>query len=187
MCCVNIAVYAQSGVVRYIPAGYEILDSASGNLNLDDKPDMILVLRKIDEYNIHDNPPRRSLLILTGKGKNKYRLYLKSEGLIYTHNMGGISSSEPFSSVEITNGYFSILHSGGMGSSKWNFILQFRYDRKAKEYYLERKQSDTYTLVYDEDNNDLNAAGEATEIKTAKDFGLVKLKEVDVLVEEVEE
>src|SRR5688500_13321759 len=41
-------------LAEYIPPGYSILDSISGDLNLDDKRDLLLILKKIDEDSLSE-------------------------------------------------------------------------------------------------------------------------------------
>ena len=54
-----------------------VLDTVSGNLNLDNYNDMILVLKKIEEEkssDVAENAEKRPLLILIGEPNNKYIL-----------------------------------------------------------------------------------------------------------------
>src|SRR6218665_662484 len=64
-----------SQLARYIPKGYVLLDSASGDLNRDQYDDMILVLNKPDEKetsDVSEHPTLRPLLLLIGQPSRTY-------------------------------------------------------------------------------------------------------------------
>ena len=63
----NVKKPLENPISKFIPDGYSVLDSVTGNLNLDKHNDLVLVLKKNDEEktsNVIDNPVKRPLLIL---------------------------------------------------------------------------------------------------------------------------
>jgi hypothetical protein len=66
----------------FIPPDYVVLDTVSGDLNLDNYNDLILVLKKANEEktsDVIDNPEKRPLLILIGEPNNKYKLVERND------------------------------------------------------------------------------------------------------------
>src|SRR2546421_4431705 len=53
-------------IINFIPKGYAILDTISGDLNGDNFPDMIMLLRKNGEDTMNNPAPKRLLMILKG-------------------------------------------------------------------------------------------------------------------------
>jgi hypothetical protein len=56
-------------LARFVPSNYSMLDTSSGDLNLDPYPDMIMVLRKSGADRTSDvveHPEKRPLLVLLG-------------------------------------------------------------------------------------------------------------------------
>src|SRR5436190_23810926 len=72
----------------FIPPGYSILDSSSGNLNYDSYKDLVLILKyKYDDINADTT---RMLLLLAGEENNLYRLMAKNDSVVLCKNCGGI-------------------------------------------------------------------------------------------------
>ena len=60
---------------RALPAGYAVLDAASGDLNRDARPDWLVVLNKPDEAKTSDvagHPTKRPLLLFVGGAGGTY-------------------------------------------------------------------------------------------------------------------
>lgn len=164
-------------LASFIPEGYTALDTTSGDLNLDQYPDMVLVLKKNGEENTSDvteHPEKRPLLILLGQSDQSYKLASKSDNAVYCIDCGGMMG-DPFMGVVIKKGYFSVEHYGG-SSWRWTRIITFKYSPADEYWYLHKDGSESFN------------AGEpekvTTTISTTKDFGKVKWDEFDIYKED---
>lgn len=164
-----------SSINKYIPEGYEIFYKTIGNLNLDTIPDVILIIHKIVEDTLYNPAPKRILLILIGQTNGTYKLMYKSENIVFSHDMGGVSNPEPFEKITIDNGYFTVNHFGGMGSFHWEIAAIFRYVPNEKMFYLDKEVIDAgkESEIASEIKNE-------KKILTTKDFGKVSFLEYNI-------
>jgi hypothetical protein len=130
----------------YIPAGYSILDRASGDLNRDSLPDIVLILKNDSESLDYDTT--RPLLLLAGDGQGKYRLLARNDHVVLCFGCGGVWG-DPYEGITIKKGYFSIEHMGG-SNWRWTRIITFRYDPASGRFILHR---DGGVSWYTGDNN----------------------------------
>lgn len=89
--------------------------------------------------------------------------------------MGGISNPEPFLSVTIANGLFSVRHYGAMGSSYWERKTTFKYQANEKMFYLDEEY--LYRGRYSEIDSEMT--GQEV-LKTKADFGMIPFEKYDV-------
>jgi hypothetical protein len=163
-------------VTRYIPPNYQVLNVTYGNLNLDNYPDLILVLHKNNEEKTSDvvsHPEKRPLLIFTGGPGNTYKLTARNDNAVYCVDCGG-AMGDPFTGITIKNGYFSVEHYGG-SAWRWARIITFRYVKTAQNWVL-----------YKDGNESFNAGDpEKVERKiyTAKKFGKVPFNHFNIYKE----
>jgi hypothetical protein len=133
-----VSVSAQSNSSKkfsnFIPHGYSILDTASGDLDKDGFRDMVLILKVNDESKSGDTT--RPLLLLSGDGKGSYRLLARNDSVVLCKECGG-AFGDPYQGLTVKNGYFSIEHYGG-SSWKWTRIITFKYDTLSKQFKLHR-------------------------------------------------
>lgn len=158
---------------EFIPNGYTILDSSSGNLNLDEYPDLILILKKEGEEKTSDvinDPEERPLLILTGKANGNYKLSASSKTCVYCIDCGGVLG-DPYQEITINNGTFSVHHYGG-SAWRWTRIITFKYSPK-----------DNYWFFYSDKGENFHAT-EPEKIEsyiiTEKDLRKLRLEEFDI-------
>ena len=132
---ISFKTYSQSTIQSFIPAGYSILDSASGDMNNDKIKDLILILKNNNE-SIENNYDEliRPLLILHGTKNNKYTLFAKNDSVVLCSRCGG-AFGDPYEGMTIKNNYFSIEHYGG-SNWRWTKIITFKYNEKLKKYIL---------------------------------------------------
>ena len=121
-------------VSSFIPVGYSILDSASGNLNKDEYTDLVLILKFNNEDIIEDTA--RPLLLLAGGQKGWYKLLAKNDSVVLCKDCGG-AFGDPYQGITIKNGYFSIEHYGG-SSWRWTRIITFKFNAITKQFILHR-------------------------------------------------
>ena len=133
--------YGQSQILEsFIPAGYSILDSASGDINKDAKKDVLLILKNNEEENSGDTV--RPLLVLFGGGKNFYELASRNDSVVLCKACGGVFG-DPYAGMSVKNNFFSIEHYGG-SNWRWTRIITFRYDVKTGKIYLHKDAGESF-------------------------------------------
>lgn len=160
----------------FIPENYTILDTISGNLNLDNYNDMVLVLKKNNEEKTSDvieNPEKRPLLILIGESNNKYKLVERNDNSVYCVDCGGMMG-DPYMRTVIKQGYFSIEHYGG-SAWRWTRIITYKYSKEDNNWFLYKDGGKIFNTSEPEKINET--------IKTTKDFGKVFFKDFDIYAE----
>ena len=118
----------------FIPPNFTLLDSASGDINLDGLTDLVLILRNTAEKLNPDTT--RPLLLLQSNGKGLYKLVGRNDSVVLCMNCGGIWG-DPYDNMTVKKGYFSIEHMGG-SSWRWTRIITFKFDIKRKLFVLHR-------------------------------------------------
>jgi hypothetical protein len=118
----------------FIPDGFVILDSASGDINRDGIKDLVVIFKNNTE-NIHSDTAR-PLLLLQGNGRGQYKLMARNDNVVLCFGCGGIFG-DPYAGITIKNGFFSIEHYGG-SNWRWTRTITFSYDLKRKEFVLHR-------------------------------------------------
>lgn len=159
---------------RFIPKGYSILDTASGNLNLDKHNDMIVILKKNNEAqtaDIIDNPEARPLLILLGQKNGELKLAAKSNSTVYCYDCGGMMG-DPYQGIVIKDGYFSIEHYAG-SAWRWSRIITYKFSTSENYWFLHRDIGESFH-VSEPDKVERQE-------KTKKDFGNVKFEDFKIL------
>lgn len=162
---------------EFVPTDYSVLDTVSGDLNLDEIKDYILVLKKNGEdtlSNVIANPERRPLLILLRNKDNKLQLARKNYNTVYCIDCGGVMG-DPFMGITIKNGYFSVEHYGG-SARRWTRIITYKYSKQDNEWFLYKDGSESFHASEPEKVE--------SKIKTTKDFGRVKFEDFNIYNEE---
>ncbi|HEX7904318.1 MAG TPA: hypothetical protein VF487_10595 [Chitinophagaceae bacterium] len=132
----------------FIPAGYDTLAVAQGDLNKDKIDDYVLVLQSVNEKNTDpsvvdtDSLPARILVVIFKKA-NQYVLGVKTDKAIMCRYCGGVFG-EPFDYVIIEKGVLNIHHYGG-STWRWSETHKFRYQKN--EFYLIGETSYLYWNV----------------------------------------
>ena len=125
-----------SDLNSFIPAGYSILDSASGNLNKDAYIDLILILK--DKCDCTTRP----LILLAGTKNGAYSLIARNDSVVLCKDCGGIFG-DPYEGIKIKKGFFSIEHYGG-SSWRWSRIITFKYNAKVPGFFLHKDAGVSY-------------------------------------------
>jgi hypothetical protein len=165
------------GFSQFIPQDYSMLDTASGDLNLDSYPDIILILKKNGEDTTSDvieHPEKRPLLILTGQADGLYKLAARNDNAVYCVDCGGIMG-DPYTGITIKKGYFSVEHEGG-SSWRWTRIITFKYSPADHCWYLYKDGGDSF---HTSDPENIK-----TTVKTTKNFGKVPFNKFDIYKED---
>jgi len=154
-------------LLKFIPKGYALLDTAMGDLNLDKFQDIILVLKTLGEDTVLDaSEYKRPLLLLLGHADKKFTLAARNDNVVYCYQCGGVFG-DPYAGTEIKNGTFTINHFGG-SNDRWSNDISFKYSKSDNTWYL-LKIVDKGWSVFHLDKVD-------TSIKTKKDFGIVSFE-----------
>lgn len=160
-------------LAKFIPQNYSLLDTASGDLNFDKIPDMILVLRENIEdtlTEITEIPVKRPLLILIRNADNELKSVRKNENTVYCLTCGGIMG-DPFTGITIKDGYFTVEHYAG-SAWRWTRDLTYTYSKPDREWYLFKEVSESFHISIPDKKK--------ITIRTTKDFGKVKFEDFDI-------
>lgn len=163
-------------VNSFIPQGYTLLDSTSGNLNLDAFPDMVLVLKSEEEDKTIGPDSAtilRPLLILEGQANGNYQLAAQNNNSVFCHNCGG-AMGDPYQGITIKDGYFSVEHMGG-SALRWTRIITYKYSPAEKYWLLHQDGSEHFHSSTPEESTLLTT--------TTKDFGKVRFEDFDIYQE----
>ena len=163
-------------LLTFVPKDYSILDTATGNLNLDEYPDMILVLKKNGEEktsDVVDHPEKRPLLILVGQPDGTFKLVARNDNTVYCVDCGGMMG-DPYQGITIKNGYFSVEHYGG-SAWRWTRIITYKYSKAENYWFLHKDGSDSFHATEPEKVE--------SEILTTKNFGKVPFDKFDIYKE----
>lgn len=121
----------------FIPAGWEIMSQAEGDLNGDKQNDSVLVIKGNDEKflnkneglggDIFDTNPR--ILAVLFRENDQYKLALQSNSFIAMASSP--TMEEPFQSVKITKGILQFdfeifMSAGGWGMSNQNYKFRWQ-------------------------------------------------------------
>ncbi len=117
---------------EFIPNGYSILDTSSGDLNRDKITDYLIILKNELESTVSDTT--RPLLIVHGHKDGTFKLAEQNEKIVLCFGCGGVFG-DPYSGITIKNNSFSIQHYGG-SAWRWTRTIAFQYNKKLKKYIL---------------------------------------------------
>lgn len=157
----------------FIPKNYALLDSSSGNLNLDEYKDYVMVLKKIDEEKISDvveHPEKRPLLILIGQKDGSFKQVRKNNNSVYCVDCGGVMG-DPYTGLSLEKGSFTINHYAG-SSWRWTKNITYNYSEKEKDWFLQEVKSSSFHASDPE-----KVEGK---VLTKKDFGKVTFQNYDI-------
>lgn len=134
--CFNTVVAQKAGLpaeaVSFLPAGYELLDYVTGDLNGDKKTDAILIARIPGEDTIITSETKRPMLILIRQANGKLKQAKRNDEIIMCRQCGGVYG-DPYDGVEIKGNGFAVVFYGG-SSWRWGYTYTFGY--KSGDWYL---------------------------------------------------
>ncbi len=126
---------AGTQVKEFLPAGWDTLATAHGDLNKDSIPDLAVVIERkktvsTKESEYPEAEPR--MLLVLFKSKTGLTLALKSNGAILLADEGGMMG-DPFQGLSIWSGCV-VTHFFGGSVDKWNLSHRYRYQQG--DFYL---------------------------------------------------
>jgi hypothetical protein len=140
----------------------EFYETARGDLNGDEIEDKIEVTKLENED--------RVLTLFLGTKEGGFKKVVTNSKVVLRADEGG-GRGDPFVSMVIQNGYFSVEHYGG-ASHRWQTITTFKYSKKKENWFLHKESLGHYV-----DKEDLDEI--KWKIKTVKDFGDVLFEDYD--------
>ncbi len=168
----SIAAADMRVVTKYIPNGFAIYESQAGNLNLDKEQDLLVVLETQTMMNYDSwkqtgetKEENRPLLIFTRKN-GVLHFVARNDHVVLCRICGGVWG-DPFESLVIKDGFFSVGHYGG-SNWRWTLIVTFRYYPKSQDWFLWKQGGDSFHTSAPEQTE--------TKVKTQKDFGWVSFE-----------
>jgi hypothetical protein len=164
-------------ILKFVPKGFTVINITSGNLNLDEYSDTILVLKENNEEASNEEI-NRPLLLLLGQPDGNFKLEKRNNRAIFCFACGGIGG-DPFVGITIKNGYFSIEH-GVHGGQHWDDVTTFKYDKVKINWFLYKEGYESYKM---NDSQDPNAEALVLDVKkqaTVKDFGIISFDNFDI-------
>lgn len=118
----------------FILPGLEVLDFATGDLNSDERPDAILILKNPGEDSALDEPMPRPLLILVRQPGGKLKQVVRNDGAVMGRHEGGVFG-DPYQGLDIIQTGFALYFYGG---SAWRWAYEYRFGWKPgkQSWYL---------------------------------------------------
>lgn len=129
--------------INNIPKNWKVIDSAQGDLNKDNQPDLVWILehdtpikedRAYGNYEIElireTQKPR--ILVIYFKTDNKYRLALQNNNFILRSEEGG-KMGDPLKGLRIDSNKLTLSFEGG---NDWRWKLNYEFEYQQKEWNL---------------------------------------------------
>ncbi|MFM8455149.1 MAG: hypothetical protein ACKOAK_00120 [Ignavibacteria bacterium] len=127
---------------RYIPQGYTLLDSKSGDLNQDGFTDYVIICKTPNEMDSEEEL-QRPVLILHGTQNEGLQLIARNDNVALSYYAGG-PIGDPYTGMTIKKNFFSIEHMCG-GGSRFTRIITFKYIPGADHYVLHKDGGETWS------------------------------------------
>lgn len=122
------------------PAGYTVLDNASGDLDGDGLKDYVFVLQNDEVRNDPDEV--RPLLIIMGKPKGKFEVLSRNDRVVLCSTCGGMYL-DPYERLTIKDGLLTVHHKVG-SNWIWTREISFRYDPLQRQMILQGDSGVSY-------------------------------------------
>jgi hypothetical protein len=149
-------------LLSFIPERYSLKDTVQGDLNLDGRKDLLLLMEDEGEGN-------RILKVLITNDKGEYEEAVATSTAVYCRTCNDLDT---YQGIKVKEGEFSIEHFGGP-EQRWARTTTFRYMGSVKDWYLTED-----ALVHSGTDDNIEA-----KILTPKDFGEVTLREFNLYKE----
>lgn len=153
-------------VRQLLPKGTQVLDWRSADLNADGRPDVLLIHEPVATAD--DGP--RTLLIALRQPDGRLTVVKRNDKVVYCRQCGGVFG-DPYESIDVTKGRFSVNHYGG-SNWRWSNSFSFAYSRR----------DDTWQLVRVDESSFHTSAPDkmkSRSYKPPRDFGKIDIADFD--------
>jgi hypothetical protein len=149
--------------------GARIMDTLTGDLNNDGRPDALLVLDPPADSSqkLGEGAPRTVLLLIRGED-GKLHQAASNQKVVPCATCGGVSG-DPYGFVQLEPGQFTVRNGGG-GRERWSDEFTVKYSADRKDWLLAKAMRS----VTDQDTD----KHKLLEL-TPKDFGDIAFKDFD--------
>lgn len=158
----------EKAIVKNTPAGYSVMHTEIGHINLDQIEDAVVILKKSDEPK---GDEKRPMLLFIGLDDNRYEIAKKNEKTVKCRRCGGAAVGDPFEGVTIKRGYFSIHYYGG-SAWRWLTEITFKYNQEKNDWFLHNIETQAFNAFEPDKTTEKT-------IKTTKDFGNIPFEEFE--------
>ncbi len=155
----------------FIPNGYVVMDTAQGDLNQDQKGDLLLALKRKDESKTAEaegEAPTRPLILLLRQNDNTWKQALRNDKILPCLLCGGMMG-DPYQRLVVNRGFFTVESMGG-SREVWQRYITFKYVSTEQKWVLHRLDEEWHDRI-------TNKKGKKS--KRDKDFGKVFLDDFD--------
>lgn len=132
--------FSYKKIKEFIPEGYQIYDTASGDFNADGFRDYIIVLKSTNES--ANSSGERPLILLAGAPKGKFELVARNDHVVLCATCGGVFG-DPYQKVSMNGAFLTVEHSIG-GNWQWSRTITFKYNTETKEIVLHEDITRSY-------------------------------------------
>lgn len=139
----------------FVPTGYEVYMQKKADLNLDGRPDILLILAPKNEAQIYEEADgeveeqHRLLLLLTGTANKKFQLQIRNANVAYHYGYDN-NFLDCFEDLTLKRGQFTIAHLGGRGVP-WYRATTFTYRPATATWQLSADTEDTFDVTSPEE------------------------------------
>lgn len=158
----------QNELDAFVLDGHVILDFQKGDINNDQREDVILIQKAINETetsDVIDNPTPRPLMLLLREPNGGLKLAARNDQAVLCVDCGGVMG-DPYQGITIKGNYFSIEHYGG-SSWRWTKVVTFKFDPSKQEWFLHKDGGQSFHASEPDSTME-------EKVETTKDFGVVK-------------
>ena len=148
----------------FILPGHEVLDFQTGDINKDQRPDAIMVLKNPLEDSTWEEFMPRPFLVLIRQTNGKLQQVIRNDKAIMGRHDGGMFG-DPYQSLNLYAGGFTISFYGG-SNWRWVYEYDFRWNAGIKKWMLFHESSGSFN------STDMEHTMKETEIE-AVELGLV--------------
>lgn len=168
-------------ITKYITKGHEPFDSAVGDINDDNLPDLLLLTSVINEDSVNTNailtdkyirfdsiPMKRQLLLFTGEKDGSFTFRCRNWNAIPCRDCCGMT--DPYGGIAIKNGTLMITE---YCASNCKGITQFhfKYDSAKKNWFLALAIEESYCFNFQDYSLDT---------LTSKELGRISINKFDI-------
>lgn len=148
----------------FILPGHEVLDFKTGDINKDQRPDAVMILKNPLEDSTWEEFMPRPFLVLIRQTNGKLKQVIRNDKAIMGRHEGGVFG-DPYQSLTLYAGGFTISFYGG-SNWRWVYEYDFRWNTAIKKWMLFHESSGSFN------STDMENTMKETEIESVE-LGLI--------------